>query len=192
MKIVVGLGNPGSRYAGTRHNVGFMTIDVLARRAGSSFQNGFQAEIVDVMEGNEKVLLMKPQTFMNLSGLAVRQAIDFYQIEIIDLLVVCDDINLPLGQLRVRPRGTHGGHNGLRDVQRHLGTTEYPRLRLGVGAPDGRELVDYVLDRFQSSERATVEEMVIRAAQAVATWVSDGMEVCMNRFNAKQDIKGSD
>jgi len=129
---------------------------------------------------------------MNLSGLAVRQALDFYQIDVKDVLVVCDDVNLPFGQLRARPHGTHGGHNGLRDVQRHLGTTEYARLRLGVGAPEGKELVDYVLDRFQPAERVELEDMIIRAAQAVGTWVVDGMEACMNRFNAKKDQKGSE
>jgi PTH1 family peptidyl-tRNA hydrolase len=193
MKVVVGLGNPGSRYAGTRHNVGFMVVDVLAQSGGSSrWQTRFQAEVAEIMEGSEKVLLAKPQTFMNLSGLCVRQLLDFYQMEPSALLVVCDDVNLPLGQLRARARGTHGGHKGLRDVQRHLGSTEYARLRLGVGAAPGRDLADYVLDRFQAGERDQVQDMIIRAAQAVGTWVASGIDACMNQFNRREEKEGSD
>ena len=137
MKVVVGLGNPGSRYAGTRHNVGFAVLDLLAQgpRAGR-WQSRFQAQVCELTEDATKVLLVKPDTFMNLSGRCVRQVVDFYQLPLEDLLVVCDDVNLPLGKLRFRPRGTHGGHNGLRDIQSHLGTTHYSRLRIGVGAPD--------------------------------------------------------
>ena len=126
MKVVVGLGNPGSRYQGTRHNVGFDVIDSLAAgpHAGR-FQSRFQAQVAELHEDGEKVLLVKPETFMNLSGRCVRQVLDFFQAPTADLLVVCDDINLPLGKLRIRARGTHGGHNGLRDIQNHLGGVEY-------------------------------------------------------------------
>src|SRR5947209_5148650 len=126
MKMVVGLGNPGSRYAGTRHNVGFAVVDLLAEspRAGR-FQSRFQAQVSDLVEEPHKILLVKPETFMNLSGRCVRQLTDYYQVPLEDLLVVCDDVNLPLEKLRVRARGTHGGHNGLRDIQNHLGTTQY-------------------------------------------------------------------
>src|SRR5919202_2940090 len=136
MKVVVGLGNPGSRYQGTRHNVGFIVIDRLAEspRAGR-FQSRFQAQVAELLEDAHKVLLVKPETFMNLSGRSVRGVLDFYQVPPEDLLVICDDVNLPLGKLRVRARGSHGGHNGLRDIQSHLGTTDYPRLRIGVDAP---------------------------------------------------------
>src|SRR5947209_15914941 len=140
MKVVVGLGNPGKRYAGTRHNVGFAVVDMLAAGPGAGrFQLRFDAQIAELVEDRRRLLLVKPESFMNLSGRAVRQVVDFYQVPLEDLLVVCDDINLPLGKLRVRARGTHGGHNGLRDIQNHLGTTEYARLPLGVGAPGGRE-----------------------------------------------------
>jgi peptidyl-tRNA hydrolase, PTH1 family len=185
MKLLVGLGNPGKRYEGTRHNIGFVVIDQLARscRAGR-FLSRFDAEIAEGMEGDEKVLLAKPQTFMNRSGRTVRQIVDFYQLPYEDLLIICDDVNLPLGQLRARARGTHGGHNGLRDIQNHLGTTEYGRLRIGVGAPEGRDMADYVLDRFQAGERKVVEDAVLRALQAAAVWMNEGMEACMNRFNA--------
>ncbi len=185
MKVVVGLGNPGSRYTGTRHNVGFAVLDLLAQgpRAGR-WQGRFQAQVAELSEEREKVLLVKPETFMNLSGRSVRQVVDFYQVPVEDVLVVCDDINLPLGRLRVRARGTHGGHNGLRDVQAHLGTTEYARLRIGVGAPPEDEAVDHVLGRFRPGERAVIEEAVQVAAQAVHVWVRRGVEACMNQYNA--------
>src|SRR5581483_11570500 len=154
MKVVVGLGNPGQKYAGTRHNIGYMVIDYLAEspRAGR-FQSRFQGQIAELIEEGEKMLLVKPETFMNLSGRCVREVMDFYQLPLADLLVVCDDMNLPLGKLRVRAKGTHGGHNGLRDIQNHLGTTEYARLRIGVGAPEEGDAVDYVLGRFRPGER---------------------------------------
>src|SRR5476651_920851 len=126
MKLVVGLGNPGKKYDGTRHNVGFAVVDALTKGPGiGSFQDRFDAEVAEWFEAGEKILLMKPQTFMNLSGRAVREALDFYQLDRKDLLVICDDMSLPLGKLRFRASGTHGGHNGLRDIQSHQGSTEY-------------------------------------------------------------------
>src|SRR5207253_9149466 len=130
------------------------------------FQNRFQAQVAESVEEAGKVLLVKPETFMNLSGRTVRQLVDFYQMPLADLLVVCDDFNLPLGKLRIRARGSHGGHNGLRDIQNHLGTTEYARLRLGVGAPPEEQAVDHVLGRFRPSERPVIDDAVQRAAQA--------------------------
>src|SRR5258708_5264653 len=184
MKVVVGLGNPGRKYQGTRHNVGFEAVDSLAASSrGGRFQNRFQAQVAELVEDSNRVLLAKPETFMNLSGRSVREVLDFYQTPLQDLLIVCDDFNLPLGKLRVRGRGTHGGHNGLRDIQSHLGTTEYPRLRIGVGAPEGGDLVDYVLDRFRPAERAVIDDAVGKAAQAVVVWVHQGIEKCMNEFN---------
>jgi PTH1 family peptidyl-tRNA hydrolase len=184
MKIVVGLGNPGKKYDGTRHNVGFAVVDALAESPGaSSFQKRFEANVAELREGDEKVLLLKPETFMNLSGRAVRQAVDFYQLAPADLLVVCDDINLPLGKLRFRARGTHGGHNGLRDIQAHLGTTEYPRLRIGVDAPQEDGAIDHVLGRFRSSEKPIIREAIEAAVQGVVLWVREGIEPCMNQFN---------
>ena len=186
MKLVVGLGNPGKKYDGTRHNVGFAVIDALA--AGPDvgrFQDRFDSELAEWFEGGEKTLLMKPQTFMNLSGRAVRQALDFYQLETKDVLIVCDDMALPLGKLRFRARGTHGGHNGLRDIQQHLGTTDYPRLRLGVGDPgEERDAVGHVLGKFRPSEKPAIEEAVGAAVQGVVLWVRQGIEKCMNQYNA--------
>jgi PTH1 family peptidyl-tRNA hydrolase len=184
LRIVVGLGNPGSRYAGTRHNVGFETINLLAESPHAGrFQVRYQAEVAELREGGHKLLLVKPQTFMNLSGRPVRQLVDFYQVPLENLLVVCDDINLPLGKLRVRARGTHGGHNGLRDLQNHLGTTEYPRLRIGVDAPGLDDAVDHVLGRFRPVERPVIEDALRLAAQAVLVWVERGIGPCMNQYN---------
>ena len=163
MKLVVGLGNPGKKYVGTRHNVGFAILDLLAAGPGvGSFQDRFDSQLAEwFTDSGEKVLLQKPDTFMNLSGRAVRQVLDFYQLPVSDLLVVCDDINLPLGKLRFRARGTHGGHNGLRDIQNHLGNTEYSRLRIGVDAPaGGREAIDHVLGRFQAVGKAGDAEAI--------------------------------
>jgi PTH1 family peptidyl-tRNA hydrolase len=184
MKVVVGLGNPGGRYIGTRHNVGFAIVDSLARAPGAErFQSRFQAQVAESRQGDTKVLLIKPETFMNLSGRSVRQVIDFYQLALEDLLVVCDDVNLPLGKIRARARGTHGGHNGLRDIQAHLGTNEFARLRVGVDLPAGSDMVDYVLGRFRPGEHAVMEDAIQSAAQAVGVWVERGIEVCMNQYN---------
>jgi PTH1 family peptidyl-tRNA hydrolase len=185
MKIVVGLGNPGKRYDGTRHNVGFAVVDALATATGvGRFQERFDAQMTEWFADGTKVLLLKPETFMNLSGRAVRQAVDFYQAETGDVLVVCDDINLPLGKLRFRARGTHGGHNGLRDIQNHLGTTEYSRLRIGVGAPEGEgEAIDHVLGRFRPGEKPVIADALSQAVQGVDLWVRQGIEKCMNQYN---------
>jgi PTH1 family peptidyl-tRNA hydrolase len=188
MKVVVGLGNPGPKYAGTRHNAGFEVIDYLARGPGcSAFREKFEAFVAEMKEGDEAVLLVKPLTFMNLSGRSVRAVLDFYKLPVEQLLVVCDDFNLPLGKLRVRAKGSHGGQNGLRNIQEQLGTDAYARLRIGVGQPDPGEAVDFVLSRFKPGERAAVEEAVATAAQAVLTWVRGGLDACMNRFNGPGD-----
>jgi PTH1 family peptidyl-tRNA hydrolase len=185
MKIVVGLGNPGLKYRGTRHNVGYAVVDCLAAAAGvSRFQERFQAEIAEWTAEVDKVLLVKPLTFMNRSGQSVRQLVDFYQQPLDSLLVVCDDVNLPLGKLRFRAKGTHGGHNGLRDIQSHLGTTEYSRLRIGVGAAENEDLVDHVLGRFKRGERDVVEQAVATALQGVDLWVRKGIHECMNQYNS--------
>jgi peptidyl-tRNA hydrolase, PTH1 family len=186
MKIVVGLGNPGKKYDRTRHNVGFAVVDAVAAGPGvASFRDQFDAQVAEWFEDGNKVLLLKPHTFMNLSGRAVREAVDFFQVELGDVLVICDDINLPLGKLRFRARGTHGGHNGLRDIQAHLGTTAYPRLRIGVDAPNTEgQAVDHVLGRFRPSERPVIDEAVAQAVEGVVLWARHGIEKCMNQYNA--------
>jgi len=183
MKIIVGLGNPGGRYVNTRHNVGYAVIDTLADgpRAGR-FHSRFHAQVAELLDEPHRVLLVKPDTFMNLSGQAVRQVVDYFQVPLPDLLVVCDDINLPLGKLRFRARGSHGGHNGLRDIQTHLGTTEYPRLRIGVDSPKD-DAVDHVLGRFRPAEQAIVDDAIRLAAQAVGVWIHQGIDACMNQYN---------
>jgi PTH1 family peptidyl-tRNA hydrolase len=184
MKVVVGLGNPGRQYAGTRHNLGFEVVDRLAQSPSCGrFQDRFQAQVAELWDDPQKVLLVKPQTFMNLSGRTVRQVVDFYQVPLEDLLVVCDDINLPLGRLRFRSQGTHGGHNGLRDIQNHLGTTGYPRLRIGVESPSSGELIDHVLSRFRPTEQAIIDDTLGVAVQGVATWIHRGIQECMNQYN---------
>jgi PTH1 family peptidyl-tRNA hydrolase len=181
MKLVVGLGNPGRQYAGTRHNVGFDVLDILAAGpAVSSFRERFDGVVAE--DPTEQLLLLKPLTFMNLSGRSVRQLMDFYKLPLEDLLVVCDDFALPLGKLRIRAKGSHGGHNGLRSVQEHLGSAEYSRLRIGVGGPDD-EAVDHVLGKFKPGERAVIADAVARAVDAVLLWARDGVETSMNRFN---------
>lgn len=184
-KVLVGLGNPGKKYVGTRHNVGFEVVAELARRHGGSKPKvKFEAEIAEAPVAGQKLLLVAPQTFMNASGRAVRQLVDFYQIAIPDLLVVCDDINLPLGKLRIRRSGSAGGQKGLENVIQHLGTPGVPRLRIGIGLPEGgRDSADHVLDRFHKSELADIDAAIVTAADAVEAWIADGIDQAMNRFN---------
>jgi PTH1 family peptidyl-tRNA hydrolase len=185
MKTIVGLGNPGKRYDATRHNVGYAVVDALAQGPSvQGFQRRFDGVVAEWMEDGDKVLLVKPETFMNLSGRCVRQVLDFYQSPVEELLVVCDDFNLPLGKLRFRARGTHGGHNGLRDIENHLGSSEYSRLRIGVDAPPEEGSVDYVLGRFRPSERPVIDDALALATQAVVYWVHNGIEMAMNQYNA--------
>jgi len=188
MKLVVGLGNPGKRYDGTRHNVGFAVVDRLASAPGvNGFRERFDAEVAEWREDAEKILLVKPLTFMNLSGRVVREVVDYYQIELKDVLVICDDMALPLGKLRFRARGTHGGHNGLRDIQQHLGATDYSRLRIGVDVPGHEgDAVDHVLGKFRPSEKTVIEDALQLAVQGVVMWVGHGIEKCMNEYNASE------
>ena len=193
MKLIVGLGNPGPKYRGTRHNVGFDVVDYLAQGPGAGpFRSRFEAQTAELKEGGQQLLLLKPETFMNLSGRAVRLAVDFYKLALDDVLVVCDDINLPLGKLRVRVKGSHGGHNGLRNIQEHLGTADYARIRIGVDAPGLKHddaTVDHVLGRFRPGERAVIEDAVAKAGLAVLLWVREGIAVCMNRVNGPDEAE---
>lgn len=191
MKVIVGLGNPGSRYAGTRHNVGFDVVSWLAAGNGTGpFRSRFQAQVAEFTDGGEAVLLLKPETFMNLSGQCVRAALDFYKLPAEALLVVCDDLALPLGKLRMRQSGTHGGHNGLRNIQEHLGTAAYCRLRIGVGEPDD-DAVDHVLGRFRPGERDAMTAAVQLAGEAALVWLRQGPAECMNRYNGEKKATGA-
>ena len=191
MKLIIGLGNPGPKYAGTRHNVGFEVIDYLAAAPGTTpFREKFEALIAEQKDGGETLLLVKPLTFMNLSGKAALAIADFYKVALADVLVICDDFNLPLGKLRLRAKGSHGGQNGLRNVQEQFGTDAYARLRIGVGAPNFGDAVDHVLTKFKAGERAAVDDAIAQSAQAVLLWARSGIEAAMNRFNADSNEKG--
>lgn len=186
MRLLVGLGNPGPQYRQTRHNVGFEVIDEVARRwRVDGWRERFHALAAKASHGGEAAVLAKPVTFMNLSGEAVAGIAGFYKIEPADVLVVTDDVALPLGRLRARRGGSDGGHNGLKSVTQHLGTQAFPRLRIGVGRGDARrDLADHVLGRFEADERRAVEAAVLRAADAVEAFVAEGIERMMNAFNA--------
>jgi PTH1 family peptidyl-tRNA hydrolase len=185
MKLVVGLGNPGRKYQGTRHNVGFRVAAELAARHGTSNpKRAFQGETVEAAIDGTKLLLLCPHTLMNKSGESVLGARDFYKIPHEDLLVVSDDFNLPLGKLRFRKSGSSGGQRGLEDILRRLGGEDIPRLRIGVGSPPaGRDAADYVLGRFSKSEKPEIDLAVVRAADAVEVWVREGIAAAMNRYN---------
>ena len=187
----MGLGNPGPDYRETRHNVGFMVADVLVDRwrVANQWREKFDALQIKTLVGAEQVVLMKPLTFMNLSGHAVQATAGFYKIEPADVFIVTDDVALPLGRLRARREGGAGGHNGLKSVIQHLGTQAFPRMRVGVGRGEGdRELSDHVLGRFDASERDTVSAAVLRAADATEMFISEGIERVMNAFNAAETL----
>jgi PTH1 family peptidyl-tRNA hydrolase len=190
MKLVVGLGNPGPEYDGTRHNVGFDVVDRLARRwadpASSVAKSRFSGLVVEAQIRDEKVLLLKPLTYMNLSGKAVAEAIRFYKLSAADdLLVVVDDTALPCGSIRLKPGGGAGGHNGLSDVSRLLGTDDWSRLRIGIDKPGQIPLKNYVLGRFAPEQKPLVESSLDEAADAAACWASEGLATALNRFNRK-------
>jgi len=192
MKLVVGLGNPGTKYQGTRHNVGFELIDRLASGGrGASFTRKFDGQMAETEIDFRRVLLLKPDTFMNLSGRSVGQAVRFYKLEPHEILAVCDDLSLPVGKIRIRPGGSDGGHKGLRDIAAHLGTDQFSRLRIGIGDQGDSDAIDYVLSRFRSPERAVIDDGLILASQAVAVWVIQGIDPAMNRFNGPANTKSS-
>ena len=192
MVIVVGLGNPTKKYEHTRHNVGFDVIDFLAEQYNISMSAAKFKGIcgVGMIEGI-KVLLLKPQTFMNLSGNCVGEAVDFYKPDMAtELIVVYDDIDLAPGNLRIRKKGSAGGHNGMKDIIAHLGTQEFLRVRVGVGAkPEGWDLADHVLSRFSSDERELVEEAIRSGADAVKMMVQGQVDAAMNQYNKKVVLK---
>lgn len=186
MKLVVALGNPGRKYQGTRHNVGFAVADELAtRHTGGSRKSKFQGETQEIELRGQKAILLWPHTFMNLSGASALAARDFYKLENHELLVVCDDFNLPLGKLRFRADGSSGGQKGLSDVISRLGTELVPRLRVGVGPiPPNWDPADFVLSRFTADEQEATDAIIARAADAVENWLEKDFTDCMNKFNA--------
>ena len=184
--LIVGLGNPGEKYENTRHNVGFQVIDELAERQGKPVQRlKFKALTGLLTIGGEKALVMKPVTYMNLSGEAVRPAADFYKLPPERILVISDDVALAAGRLRIRAKGSAGGHNGLKSIIQHLGTDQFPRIKIGVGQkphPD-YDMADWVLSKFTGEDLKTITEAVKKAADAVACYIENGPDQAMNRFN---------
>lgn len=193
VKLIAGLGNPGPKYAESRHNIGFMVVDALARSWQTRvdrYDRDYEALVGEGVCGGQRVLLVKPTTYMNLSGRSVAAVMRFYKLTAADVLVVLDDMDLEPGRLRLRARGSAGGHNGLTDVIRHLSTEDVARLRIGIGRVHGNATVDYVLSRFRPDERLALEEALSQATAACTTWVTRGIEAAMNEFNRRRDDGG--
>jgi len=186
LHLIVGLGNPGAQYAKTRHNAGFLAVEQLAKRwrAAWTSEKKFNARMARAARSERPVLLCEPQTFMNASGEAVAAVVAFYRLPLERVLIVVDDADLPLGELRLRPSGSAGGHHGLESVERHLGARTYARLRIGIGRqPGAREISDHVLGRFDSTETALADKVVAAASDQAEAWLNDGIGKAMNRFN---------
>jgi peptidyl-tRNA hydrolase, PTH1 family len=193
--LIVGLGNPGGEYAKTRHNAGFLVAEQLAERWGAAwaYEKKFNARLARAESAGRRTLLCEPQTYMNSSGEAVAAVANFYQVPVGHLLVIVDDADLPLGELRLRPSGSSGGHHGLESVERHLGTRDYARQRLGIGRVDGaREITNYVLGRFQSTEAALVDKVLAAAADQAAVWQESGIQKAMSQFNGAINGPGNE
>lgn len=191
MKLIVGLGNPGRKYEQTRHNVGFIVAEKFAvLSSAGSVKIKFEGELADASIAGQKVGILCPHTYMNASGQSVRKAIDFYKLELSDILVVCDDLNLASGRLRIRSSGSAGGQNGIKDIIRHLGSESFPRLRVGIGRPpEGWTVTDYVLGKISKAERETLEAATTLAARAAIDFVNDGIDRVMSRYNVNPDAK---
>ena len=185
MKLIVGLGNPGQRYRNTRHNVGFQVVSQLAHKYGTGpAKSRFHGEIVEAQIENQRALLLCPDTYMNNSGQSVLGARDFYKLDHQQLLIICDDCNLPLAKLRLRKQGSAGGQKGLQNVIHRLGDEAFARLRVGVGPPpDGWQLSNYVLSKFSKAEMSEMETAIEHASQAAVTWAVEGIDRSMNQFN---------
>lgn len=191
MYLIAGLGNPGSEYQETRHNVGFKAARMLAEKEEFPMEREkFSALITKGSIKDEDVIIVRPLTYMNNSGLAIRQVMDFYKIPVENVIIMYDDIDLPLGNLRIRENGSAGTHNGMRSIVSHLNSTNFPRIRIGVGGkPEGWDLADYVLSRFSGDEKEIIEETEMKAAKAAASIVKDGLSKAMNKFNSKHTGK---
>jgi len=190
-RIIVGLGNPGRQYANTRHNAGWMVIDEIAKRANASgTRNRLHAEITEARYQGYRVVLAKPQTFMNDSGKSVRELMNWYKVDPDDVLIVMDELDLPFGRLRLRPDGSAGGHNGLKSVIRETGTSDFPRLRVGIGRPEqaGRQAIGHVLSTFSPDEQAHLNTVITAAADTVDGWLEDGLLATMNAINGVSSV----
>ena len=189
MLIIAGLGNPGKEYENTRHNAGFMVMDALAEKIGADIsEKKHKALCGKGVIGGEKVILMKPQTYMNSSGESIRAAADYYKVDPEDILIVYDDISLAPGQLRIRAKGSAGGHNGIKSIIAHLGTQEFPRVKVGVGEkPSRMDLADYVLGHFSGEELAIMKESLEKVCGAVELMLEGDVDAAMNQYNKKAD-----
>lgn len=189
MLLIAGLGNPGKEYENTRHNAGFMVMDALADKLGADIsEKKHKALCGKAVIGGEKVILLKPQTYMNSSGESIRAAADYYKVDAEDIIIVYDDISLAPGQLRLRAKGSAGGHNGIKSIIAHLGTQEFPRVKVGVGEkPSRMDLADYVLGHFSQGEKKIMEDAVKEAADAVCEIATAGLAQAMNVHNKKKD-----
>lgn len=189
MKWIVGLGNPGPEYQLTRHNIGFMAIDAIAQEFGGSFKQEHKALVAKVTINGEKVLLVKPQTYMNLSGEAARSLMDYYQLELPNLLVIHDEVDLPFAQMKLHKKKSAGGNNGIKSMHQHMGTDDYARLRLGVGRPShpGQDVADFVLRPFGKDEMKTLVDFLGEAVDATLVFLKDGFERAANQFNTKKE-----
>ena len=188
--LIVGLGNPGGEYARTRHNAGFMLVEKLAARWKADWTNErkFDARLAKANENGRKILLCEPQTFMNLSGESVGALTEFYQVPVGQVVVAVDDADLPLGEIRLRPGGSSGGHHGLESIEQHLGTREFARLRIGIGRKDGaRQITGHVLGRFDDAEAQLLEKVLERASGQIDCWLSAGLQKAMSQFNGVID-----
>ena len=186
LHLIVGLGNPGAEYAKTRHNAGFMLVESLAKRwrAEWSTAKKFQSRVAKAERDEGRVVLCEPQTFMNASGEAVGALVKFYQLPLKHLVVAMDDADLPLGEIRLRPGGSSGGHHGLESIEQHLGSREYARLRIGIGRKDGaREITGHVLGKLGAGEMAVMGKVLARAADQVECWLAHGLQKAMSQFN---------
>jgi len=184
IKLVIGLGNPGLRYAHSRHNVGFMIVEQFARAHDLRFsRKRFNAEIAEGAIGGARVMIAKPQSFMNLSGEAIGKLFKFYKVSPDELIVVYDDLDLPLGKMRLRPKGSAGGHHGMESIIAHIGTSDFARLRVGIGRPNPDADIDHVLGNFEGDERKLMDETFANAADAISVWVAEGINAAMNKFN---------
>ena len=184
MYVIAGLGNPGLKYARTRHNLGFMTVDELAGRLGvKADRKKFRSKIAETAIDGHKVILVKPQTYMNLSGDAVRAVVDFYRVEHDHLIVVYDDFDIEKGSIRIRPQGSAGTHNGMRSVVKCLGFTDFPRVRIGIGDHDDTDAISHVIGKISKEEKEPLGRAVEDAASACETIITDGIEKAMNLYN---------
>lgn len=193
MKIIAGLGNPGKEYENTKHNAGFLTIDVLSEKYGIKVNKiKFKGLIGEGMIGTEKVILVKPQTYMNLSGQCIREIVSFYKLDMEDLVIIYDDIDLPMGNLRIRKKGSAGTHNGMRSIIYDLQDDGFPRVRIGIGGEHKGSLANYVISGFSGDDRKLIEEAIVKAADAVACLIENGIDRAMVDYNTKKPKKRPD